>query len=99
MKASLRRSISVALMHDLEEMQPLMVQWSTAEPALAQGLKAIGDAANTCCDAQRKLVDLQKHSVAVVSAAGSRLFTIHKTTFFFSHFTSMPCTLSREKML
>lgn len=53
-------------MHDLNEIQPLMAQWGTVEPVLSNGLRAIGEATNSCFEAQRKLVEAQKHTVAVV---------------------------------
>jgi len=47
-------------------MQPLLDQWSLQEPKLQKALAAIGEASNSCAEAQRKLTDSQKTSLAVV---------------------------------
>jgi len=47
-------------------MQPILNQWQAYEPNLSQGLQAIGEAANTCAEAQRKLFESQKPSLSVV---------------------------------
>lgn len=47
-------------------MQPILNQWRAYEPNLTEGLEAIGEAANTCAEAQRKLIDNQKQCLSVV---------------------------------
>ncbi|XP_046636019.1 sorting nexin-7-like isoform X2 [Daphnia pulicaria] len=54
-----------AYLQDLQMVQPILNQWQAYEPNLSQGLQAIGEAAITCADAQRKLVDCQKPSLSV----------------------------------
>lgn len=59
--------IRKAYLQDLQMVQPILNQWQAYEPNLSQGLQAIGEAAITCADAQRKLVDCQKPSLSVVT--------------------------------
>ncbi len=63
----LRFQIRKAYLQDLQMVQPILNQWEAYEPNLSQGLQAIGEAANTCAEAQRKLVDCQKPSLSVVT--------------------------------
>lgn len=63
----LRFQIRKAYLQDLQMVQPILNQWQAYEPNLSQGLQAIGEAAMTCAEAQRKLVDCQKPSLSVVT--------------------------------
>lgn len=63
----LRFQIRKAYLQDLQMVQPILNQWQAYEPNLSQGLQAIGEAAITCAEAQRKLVDCQKPSLSVVT--------------------------------
>ena len=47
-------------------MQPILNQWRISEPQLNESLQAIGEAANTCAESQRKLIDSKKQSLFVV---------------------------------
>lgn len=53
-------------MQDLQAVQPILDQWRAYEPSLAEGLQAIGEAANTCAESQRKLIESQKQHLVVV---------------------------------
>ncbi|KAI9565402.1 hypothetical protein GHT06_009194 [Daphnia sinensis] len=55
----------IAYLQDLQMMQPILNHWRAYEPNLSEGLQAIGEAANTCAESQRKLVDSQKPNLSV----------------------------------
>jgi len=42
---------------EISQLQPIMTQWAQSEPVLRNGLLAVGEAAATCADAQRKLIE------------------------------------------
>lgn len=48
-------------------MQTVLDQWRLQEPKLHAALTAIGEAANSCAEAQRKIIENQKHALSVVS--------------------------------
>ena len=57
---------SLAYMQDLQQMQPILNDWCTVETSLRQGLEAIGEATAKETESQKKLIESQKHSLAVV---------------------------------
>ena len=79
---------SKAYLQDLQTMQPILNQWQAYEPNLSEGLQAIGEAANTCAEAQRKLVENQKPSLTVVIAL--RILLRYTLVTFFSLYINKP---------
>lgn len=57
-------------------MQPVLSQWRAFEPNLSEGLKAIGEAADTCAESQRKLIENQKQNLTVVIRLSRSLLAV-----------------------
>ena len=51
---------------EISQLQPIMTQWAQSEPVLRNGLLAVGEAAATCADAQRKLIEDCKSNFTLV---------------------------------
>lgn len=54
-------------MQDLQQMQPILNDWCTVETSLRKALEAIGEATAKETESQKKLIESQKHSLAVVN--------------------------------
>ena len=56
----------LALVEDLQHIQPALCKWGESEPQLVKGLEAIGLAATTCSESEIKLIDKHRHNISVV---------------------------------
>jgi len=55
----------IALVEDLQHIQPALCKWGESEPQLVKGLEAIGLAATTCSESEIRLIDKHRHNISV----------------------------------